>query len=216
MLLPELEQWPGEHAYIRFHFADEEPVRAAYWKPRAGETILDIGSHHGSYTLPALAAGADVIAVDPYREHSARMMDIAAANGISTARLTVISQPLSAPGGYTEDFWAGLATVTSGIVATRGMKFTTVDEVTERLGLTRLDRVKIDVEGAELSVLQGAADTLKRLRPFLLIEDHSEVFPWVGAMGSPERCLTLLREIGYDPVIARHEPGNRDYWVCRP
>lgn len=207
-----------EHDYIRCHFGDEEPVRAAYWHPGDGETVMDVGSHHGSYTIPALAAGAYVIAVEPYREHQDVMLAIIAENGISTERLTIISEPLaSTPGGYTEEFWQGLSTAPwPTIYATRSMPFTTMDELAARLGLDRLDRVKIDVEGAEFDVLQGAADTLERFRPFLLIEDHSEVYPWVGAMDSPRQCLELLRDVGYDPEIVRHEPGSRDYWVCRP
>jgi FkbM family methyltransferase len=40
----------------------------------------------------------------------------------------------------------------------------------DSLDLARLDLLKIDVEGMELEVLQGASATLQRLRPILLIE----------------------------------------------
>jgi len=211
---------PGD-PYIRSMFADEEPIRAAYWQPQAGDTVIDIGSHHGSYSLPALAAGADVIAVEPYREHSDTMLALAQLNGISTVRLTVISEPLAGPDGYTEEFWQFLAAAPwQTIYATRDMPFTTLDELVARLNLTRLDWVKMDAEGAELSILQGGTETLARFRPFLLIEDHSEVYSFVAAMDSPRLCLELLRGLGYDPEIVRHAPAtdspDRDYWVCRP
>lgn len=47
---------------------------------------------------------------------------------------------------------------------------TTVDTYVVQMGLKRLDLLKIDVEGAELYVLQGAKHTLKKLRPLVLFE----------------------------------------------
>jgi FkbM family methyltransferase len=46
----------------------------------------------------------------------------------------------------------------------------TLDGLCARAGLTRLDFIKIDVEGAELQVLHGGRDTIESLRPALLIE----------------------------------------------
>jgi FkbM family methyltransferase len=46
----------------------------------------------------------------------------------------------------------------------------TLDGLCERTGLTRLDFVKIDVEGAELHVLQGGAHCIETFKPDLLLE----------------------------------------------
>ena len=45
----------------------------------------------------------------------------------------------------------------------------TLDGFVERAGLDRLDLVKLDIEGAELSALQGARETIRRFRPRLQI-----------------------------------------------
>ena len=45
-----------------------------------------------------------------------------------------------------------------------------VDDVLERLRIERVDFIKLDIEGAELSFLQGAARTLAELRPVILAE----------------------------------------------
>ncbi len=42
----------------------------------------------------------------------------------------------------------------------------------ESLGLDRLDFIKIDVEGMEIDVLQGAAESLRKFKPIMLIEHH--------------------------------------------
>lgn len=46
----------------------------------------------------------------------------------------------------------------------------TLDGFCARAGLTRIDFVKIDVEGAELHVLRGGEATIERLRPVVMVE----------------------------------------------
>ena len=46
----------------------------------------------------------------------------------------------------------------------------TLDGVCAAVDITRLDFIKIDVEGAELQVLKGGEDTIKRFKPALLVE----------------------------------------------
>ena len=45
-----------------------------------------------------------------------------------------------------------------------------LDNVCERLGVERIDVIKIDVEGAEMAVLRGASSIIKEHRPLLVIE----------------------------------------------
>jgi FkbM family methyltransferase len=46
----------------------------------------------------------------------------------------------------------------------------TLDGLCERAELTRLDFIKIDVEGAELLVLEGGQQAIEKFRPALLVE----------------------------------------------
>ena len=48
-----------------------------------------------------------------------------------------------------------------------------MDEIVSRFSLDRLDLIKIDVEGFEMDVLEGARDTLERLRPNVFLEFNS-------------------------------------------
>lgn len=54
----------------------------------------------------------------------------------------------------------------SGVV----VRVDTLDRLCQRAGLTRLDFVKIDVEGAELHVLRGGAHAIETFGPDLLLE----------------------------------------------
>jgi methyltransferase FkbM-like protein len=45
-----------------------------------------------------------------------------------------------------------------------------VDDVVRRRGLTRVDAMKVDVDGPDLEVLRGAKETLQRFRPLVVVE----------------------------------------------
>jgi len=51
---------------------------------------------------------------------------------------------------------------------------TTIDAFVKEKDLSRLDFIKIDVEGAEYDTLRGASETLQRLRPVCIVAIHPE------------------------------------------
>ena len=53
-----------------------------------------------------------------------------------------------------------------------------LDELVELYNLPRVDFVKLDVEGAERSVLSGATDVLKRYKPRLAIASYHRREDW--------------------------------------
>jgi hypothetical protein len=55
----------------------------------------------------------------------------------------------------------------------------------------------VDVDGAEVDVLQGASALLADVRPHLIVETHSATLE--------RECLALLHAAGYEPVVV----GNR-------
>jgi hypothetical protein len=48
----------------------------------------------------------------------------------------------------------------------------TVDKLVGRFALTQVDWIKLDVEGAEVEVLKGAEQSIRRFHPVLFIEVH--------------------------------------------
>ncbi len=57
------------------------------------------------------------------------------------------------------------------------------------------DYIKIDAEGAELKILEGARKMLTRRHPFLSIETHQ----WLPQFATiREDCIRLLLELGYE------------------
>jgi FkbM family methyltransferase len=67
------------------------------------------------------------------------------------------------------------------------------DVISEPVGF-----IKIDVEGHELSVLQGALETIRKNRPTLIVESVRSQNP-----ASPEAAIELLRQEGYSAFFLR-------------
>jgi len=68
----------------------------------------------------------------------------------------------------------------------------TLDSILCALSVTRVNVIKIDVEGAELSVLEGARQTLLANPDVVLLVD---IHPYYGIQ--PERICSVLTEMGF-------------------
>jgi FkbM family methyltransferase len=86
-----------------------------------------------------------------------------------------------------------------------------LDGIAAELGLSRLDFLKMDVEGAEARVLQGAESLLARFRPLLLLEVNDSALRQQAS--SAEQLLCTLRKMNYrlytfDPGSGLPVPGE--------
>jgi hypothetical protein len=72
----------------------------------------------------------------------------------------------------------------------------------DSFGITQCDFMKIDVEGMELHVLQGAENTIEKFRPVIAVEaDREETI---------ESIFTWLIEHDYHVLV--HEPFLGELW----
>lgn len=175
---------------------------------RAGGDFVDIGAHIGMYTVTAAVTLRDrgsVLAFEPNPAARARLernitinrcdnvvvSGRAVAEAVGTASLHVPDSPDPAFSSLEEGRFAEGECVR--------VETTTVDREVEAAGL-RPVMVKVDVEGAELRVLEGMERTLE-VRPVLLVE---------VSMDSGTEIERLLDGLGYRSFrVARRrlEPG---------
>jgi FkbM family methyltransferase len=81
----------------------------------------------------------------------------------------------------------------------------TLDSLVSDKGDRKLSLVKIDVQGAEMLVLQGASEILRMSQPALFIELHEEGLNKFGT--SVPEILNYLANYGYEPhLLARKGP----------
>jgi FkbM family methyltransferase len=189
------------------YYDDEAEIRDAHWNPQPGDRVIDVGARYGSYTLPALAAGANVTAVDYNDEMLSILRNAAALNGFEKLETMCVMLFDGTP------YPADLSDQIAEPCPPHGAQFTTLDEI----AAGRVDWIKIDVEGAELGVLRGGIRTLEEHHPRLLIEDHTRVYDWAREHRIADRMHELLRGLGYEieSVPYSAETGSpRDFTIA--
>lgn len=175
----------------------------------AGDVVVDAGANIGNHTVfyaKKVSPGGIVYALEPQRF----TFEILCANLALNSLVNVIpmqvgageingnlSVPLLNP-TVVQNFGAvSLENHSSGDI----IKIITLDS----LELKRCNLIKIDVEGMELKVLQGAENTIKTHRPFLFVENNN-------IKGSPE-TVQKLYDLGYNCwwKIAHHYNQNNHF-----
>lgn len=156
-------------------FTLEADVRERWWQIKPGDVVMDVGAGFGSYSLTALAAGAGlVVAVEPGKEEFFALAQNMQLNHIAPARHLLLNccvMDSEVVAGYDPELRSCAAGPSKPMQHRQGA---TVDSLVRDYRLPKLDWLKVDVEGAEVHVLAGASETLKRFRPAVLVEIHPE------------------------------------------
>jgi len=172
-----------------------------------GMVVVDVGANEGLYTAFAarrVGAGGAVLAFEPSSREFARLEKNVELNGLANVKLYRMAlfgsdQELELQvAGYEHE---NLNTL--GRFAYPGVEGCGTERVTARRldgliaesGLSRVDFVKIDVEGSETRVIEGARTVLQKFRPLILFE---ALEPALLAQGtSREELWNALRACGY-------------------
>jgi FkbM family methyltransferase len=160
---------------------------------RAGDLFVDVGANIGLYTLIALETGANVIAIEPQSTALEQLLGNLELNRYSAD--VVPSAVAQKPGRLA---MSGRDPNRQALVDRTGQKelvdVTTLDRV---IGDRVVHGVKIDVEGAERLVLEGAACALREHRVQLIqLEWNRTSLENFGESRTP--TARLLADLGYE------------------
>lgn len=158
---------------------------------RKEDLALDVGSNLGIYTYALSQLAGQVIAFEPIPLLARFVRNQALPN------VTVREIALSATGGERElcvpEEGAAYATLRDDAPSGNVERLKVATQTLDALGLGRIGFMKIDVEGFEEAVLNGAQETIKRDKPRLLIEIEER-----HNVGGIDRIVTMLAAMGYD------------------
>lgn len=186
---------------VSYLLAEHAWIRKTNTKPmiHKGDVVIDCGGHVGVFTHTALAQGAaKVSAVEPdpgnivafKRNFEKEIGDgrvVRVMKGVWKEETTLELYELEDNSGVNSVVWK------------KGKKFTidvtTLDKVVADQGLTHVDVIKMDIEGAEREALRGGLKTIGMMRPSILLDayhlpDDPDVLPAILREAHPNYKLT--------------------------
>lgn len=168
------------HTFLLEQYACPEHPAA---RVRPGDVVIDGGACWGDtalYFAPLVGGSGRVISYEfspsnlvLLASNLARNPDLAARIQVEHRALWERSDERLAIEG------TGPATQVGPTQDGDGVLTRAIDDVPEALGLNRIDFIKLDIEGAELSALKGADRTLRRDRPRLAIALYHDFKDWI-------------------------------------
>jgi FkbM family methyltransferase len=194
MLYPALDRFVGRCLEAYGEYCPEEG-KAFSQLLKPGDVVVEAGANIGSHTLhmsKIVGATGSIYAFEPQRPVFQLLCANMALNAVSN-----VHARQQGMGATPDVMWVTPPPVGAyanfGGIALKAEGRERVDIVTiDSLALERLDLIKIDVEGMEEAVLRGGADTIKRLRPKLYLEnDPGEDLEKSASL------IRYVRELGY-------------------
>jgi FkbM family methyltransferase len=166
---------------------------------RPGAVVLDIGGNKGDFSLLAAKVTGDscqVLCFEPAPENAAWIERSLARNGyrcVEVIQVAVSDTDGDATLHLSEmSGWHSLVASDGGSVGEIAVRTRRLDALLAERGISRVDVVKIDVEGAEESVLAGAASLLSEEHPMTVLLDlHPPVV-------DPVKIANDLRGYGFE------------------
>lgn len=171
---------------------------------RKGTVILDIGANVGLYTPLALHMNREtyVHAFEPMSSARADLQATIEANGWSS-RCTVWPVALGNQTGFVALHLFGTGSTlrpefndheSSGVEEVKSVK---LDSLVEDGQIGQFQLMKIDVEGWELAVLEGAAASIRRFRPTIFMEVSYRIKNRDFINSQHHQVLRLLEDFDY-------------------
>lgn len=188
------------HAFMNDQFDDEDKE---FLK---NKDIIDAGAFSGDTALPlSILTNKNVYAFEPFEESFNLMNENIKRNDINN--IIPIKKSLGNINGERSLFLSG--TNVQGITIDPNMRHydqelkvqeITIDSFVEENNLD-VGYITVDVEGAEMNLLEGAINTIKTQKPILTISiyhkisDYFNIIPWIADL-----------DLGYEFKIIKEQP----------
>lgn len=169
-----------------FYGSQDRPIH--HWivkNARPDWVAFDVGMNFGYFTCLLASCCQEVHGFEPVGWLATRARANVELNGFTNVTINELAlsdrtgtAQLNLP-AETDCNWGTSSLVhrSSSPTATAEVTLDTLDSYFAARGLTRLDFIKVDVEGAENLVMHGGKKTLERFRPVVIFEHNTESAP---------------------------------------
>jgi FkbM family methyltransferase len=195
------------HLYWTGEYEPWDLLQLSRWV-HPGAVVFDIGANFGYYSISlasAMQRAGHIFAFEPCKMTFSRLSTNIALNHLESL-ITAIPCGLSESRGlaYLDqiDGNSGAATL-SAHVEGEAIEVDTLDHFCEANDVHGVDVIKVDVEGSELRVIEGARATLARHQPVIMVEFNSSALTAAGT--SVGRLEDVLGGLGYNLFAAKRE-----------
>ena len=198
-------EWPTSRSY-EYIIGNNEPGEVieqfCSWF-KTGSVFYDVGSNIGFYSFVAnrYIVSGKIYAIEPtpfnnrlFKELLVLNKEKVVNNNIEILEFAIADAEKEVDFSNDEVFAEGNSYVSAVADFSKGkikVKCFSIDRLIQ-LGYAVPDVIKIDIEGAEYDALIGAADTIKKYTPNLLLATHDCKVP-----GIKDKCKLYLEELGY-------------------
>jgi FkbM family methyltransferase len=187
-------------------------------RPPLNATMLDIGANIGSVTMfwAAMSPSLRIYAYEPNPSAFETLSRNVEANSLKN-RVDIFPDAVGRGIGDLK-LWVDVPTdLSTGYLNTSpsegGRRITVpvigLDEVWRRINKETIWLLKIDTEGAEVDILEGASEDVLGATQNAIVEYHDNIYP-----GAYERCRRVLDAAGFDCRVLVH-PWQEGIIYCR-
>jgi FkbM family methyltransferase len=187
------------------------------YKPREGDTIVDIGAGDGldSFVFSrAVGPSGRVLAVEAHPATFVLLEQTCRLNGLSNVipvQCAVMDRPgtvTMAEEGSHRDFYTVLGG-TNGAARTEEVPARTLDVLCREHDVERIDFLKMNIEGAERLAVQGAEEILGRTR-HVCVACHDFISEGDPSLATKAFIVDFLRDHGFELTL---RDDHRHSWV---
>jgi FkbM family methyltransferase len=191
---------------------DYESEVFSFFIPQPNDVVIDVGANIGYFTIYASRkVGKDglVIALEPMDEaYNCLMKNIRLnrLNNVKPFKLALWSSETTLRLYRTKGYFTSAISkvdVFKNLIQQKKLelikeyeiKAIKLDDLIKNINLSKVDWIKIDVDGSEYEVILGSMNTLKRFKPKLIIEIHNQE---IG-----NKILKILKNLGYKVSLVK-------------